>query len=157
MSDPLVYFITFRTYGTWLGGDERGTVDRWHNIPGRPRAVASPARAAYRTSLLRDEPGILHSVERTVVDAAIRETCAVREWPLLALNVRTNHVHVVLWSPEPPEKAMNMLKAYSTRALRREDLRGSSDRPWARHGSTRHLFRKDDVDAACAYVTYGQD
>jgi hypothetical protein len=25
---PLAYFISFRTYGTWLHGDERGSVNR---------------------------------------------------------------------------------------------------------------------------------
>ena len=27
---PLAYFITFRSYGTWLHGDKRGSVDRLH-------------------------------------------------------------------------------------------------------------------------------
>jgi hypothetical protein len=34
---PLAYLITFRTYGTWLHGDERGSVDRQHNVYGTPR------------------------------------------------------------------------------------------------------------------------
>ena len=28
---PLAYLITFRSYGTWLHGDKRGSVDRFHN------------------------------------------------------------------------------------------------------------------------------
>ena len=28
---PLAYFISFRTYGTWLHGDERFSVDRKQN------------------------------------------------------------------------------------------------------------------------------
>jgi hypothetical protein len=28
---PLAYLITFRCYGTWLHGDERGSIDRFHN------------------------------------------------------------------------------------------------------------------------------
>jgi len=28
---PLAYLITFRCHGTWLPGDERGSVDRFHN------------------------------------------------------------------------------------------------------------------------------
>jgi len=28
---PLAYLITFRWYGTWLHGDERGSIDRFHN------------------------------------------------------------------------------------------------------------------------------
>ncbi len=28
---PLAYLITFRSYGTWLHGDERGSVNRFRN------------------------------------------------------------------------------------------------------------------------------
>src|SRR5687767_4505235 len=28
---PLGYLITFRCYGTWLQGDTRGSIDRFHN------------------------------------------------------------------------------------------------------------------------------
>src|SRR5437762_2022331 len=34
---PLGYLITFRSYGTWLHGDARGSVDRFHNAFGTPR------------------------------------------------------------------------------------------------------------------------
>ena len=36
------YFLTFRTYGTWLHGDERGSVDRKHNQFGEPLLLPSP-------------------------------------------------------------------------------------------------------------------
>ncbi len=39
---PLGYHITFRCYGTWLHGDERGSVDRFHNRYGSP--LISPNR-----------------------------------------------------------------------------------------------------------------
>ncbi|MBA3569994.1 MAG: hypothetical protein H0W28_11765 [Pyrinomonadaceae bacterium] len=28
---PLAYFISFRTFGTWLHRDKRGSIDRFHN------------------------------------------------------------------------------------------------------------------------------
>ncbi|HAF13747.1 MAG TPA: hypothetical protein DCK99_08610, partial [Blastocatellia bacterium] len=28
---PLAYFISFRSYATWLHGDKRGSIDRFHN------------------------------------------------------------------------------------------------------------------------------
>ena len=34
---PLAYLISFRAYGTWLHGDRRGSVDRFHNRYGTPR------------------------------------------------------------------------------------------------------------------------
>jgi hypothetical protein len=39
---PLAYFIMFRSYGTWLHGDSRGSVDRLHNTYGTPRLPPNP-------------------------------------------------------------------------------------------------------------------
>jgi hypothetical protein len=39
---PLAYLITFNTYGSWLHGDRRGSVDRFHNRYGTPRVGANP-------------------------------------------------------------------------------------------------------------------
>jgi hypothetical protein len=39
---PLAYLITFRTYGTWLHGDERYSMDRHgKNIYGTPKVLPS--------------------------------------------------------------------------------------------------------------------
>jgi len=39
---PLAYLITIRTHGTWLHGDERGSVDRHgQNIYGTNRIAAN--------------------------------------------------------------------------------------------------------------------
>jgi hypothetical protein len=40
----LAYFITFHTYGTWLHGTERGSVDRAHNTLGTPLLPPDVAR-----------------------------------------------------------------------------------------------------------------
>jgi len=39
---PLAYLITFRAYGTWLHGDSRGSVDRFHNRYGAPLIAPNP-------------------------------------------------------------------------------------------------------------------
>ena len=40
---PLAYLITIRTFGTWLHGDLRGSVDRHgKNIYGAPRIEPTP-------------------------------------------------------------------------------------------------------------------
>jgi hypothetical protein len=41
---PLAYFITFHTYGTWIHGDDRGSVDRHHNLYGTPMLPPDPSR-----------------------------------------------------------------------------------------------------------------
>lgn len=45
---PLGYLITFRCYGTWLHGDERGATDRFHKRYNRrifPEAIAGETSA----------------------------------------------------------------------------------------------------------------
>jgi REP element-mobilizing transposase RayT len=105
---------------------------------------------------MMQQPFDLDGQRRHVVERAVREVCAYREWALHALNVRTNHVHLVVSSPLPPEAAMTTLKAWSTRRLREAGLLESDVKPWSRHGSTRYLWTIDDVQAACSYVIDSQ-
>jgi REP element-mobilizing transposase RayT len=153
---PLAYFITFRCYGTWLPGDERGT-DRWHGRFDAPllppnRGLAGTSRARMRHAAVR-----LDEAARFCVESAVRETCCVRGWALHAVNVRTNHVHVVVSAPETPEWIMNTLKSWSTRALRTASILDRQVTPWSRHGSTRYLWNERDVEDACTYVMEAQD
>jgi hypothetical protein len=39
---PLAYLITFRSYGTWLHGDQRGSIDRFHNRYKSPYIEPNP-------------------------------------------------------------------------------------------------------------------
>ena len=52
---------------------------------------------------MKAPPATLNDDRRAVVEATIRQTCTARGWHLIALNVRTNHVHVVLGAESPPE------------------------------------------------------
>ncbi len=92
---PLAYFISFRSYGTWLHGDNRGSIDRFHNRYGDPYLPQSEAWERHNRKQRKAEPFILGARERRAVQKAIRETCTIREWHLHALNVRTDHVHVI--------------------------------------------------------------
>lgn len=118
---PLAYFITFRCYGTWLHGDERGSVDRDHNAYGTPTYPQRDLRTSYVQGLLKQPPVLLDARRRHSVEAAIRETCGIRTWSLFALNVRTNHVHSVVNSPgEKPRAVMTAFKANATRQMRED-------------------------------------
>src|SRR5205085_4266068 len=109
---PLAHLITFRCYGTWLHGDERGAVDRLHNRYKAPFARASQRRHEHNRKLLKAEAVILNANQRSSVENAIRETCAIRHWLMYALSVRTNHVHVVVSiGSKKPEHALNAFKA----------------------------------------------
>ena len=153
---PLGYFITFTAYRDRLHGDVRGTVDRWHNTPGQTIIQRAPARGAFEQDRTTHPPVVFDARLRHALDESIRETCAAREWPLHALHVRSNHVHLVLSAPDPPERVMTSLKAWCTRRLRERRIIARDARLWARHGSTRYLWSSGDVEIACTYVTDGQ-
>ena len=81
---PLAYFITFRTYGTWLHGDERGSVDLSHNVYGTPMLPANKPRKSYERSLLACRP-VLGLRQRAAVEKGIRETCKIRKMATVGL------------------------------------------------------------------------
>lgn len=85
---------------------------------------------------------------------AIREVCAYRGWTLLAVHVRASHVHLVVAAKERPGKVMGDVKAYASRALNRGERRAT--RRWTRHGSTRYLWKSEQVYAAVQYVVHEQ-
>ena len=97
-------------------------------------------------------PVLFEAHQRLVVHRVIGEVCVVRRWALWAVNVRTNHVHVVLAGPCAPELMMTSFKSWSTRRLQEEGLLPRGQRVWSRHGSTRYLWNHRAVEAACRYV-----
>ena len=97
-------------------------------------------------------PYLLDARRRRIVLEAIKGVCNHNGWNLLATHVRTNHVHVVLDSPRTPERVMNALKSYASRALNEAFMESSETRRWARHGSTRYLWTPEQIAAAIHYV-----
>ncbi|MEO8540382.1 MAG: hypothetical protein ABI577_11630 [bacterium] len=150
------YLITFTTYGTRLHGDERGTVDRRSARVGTPRLAPNEGRAFVARHAMAGETLTLSTMQRVCAEAAIKELGARRHWNLWALNVRTNHVHVVVSAEEAPEIVMQGMKAWVTRALRESGLAGEAERIWTRHGSTRWLNTDASLAAAVDYVLFQQ-
>jgi REP element-mobilizing transposase RayT len=152
----VTYLITFACYGSHLHGDESGSVDRSHNIPGHRVVGADEVRASRERELMDQPPYFLNARGRRAVLGAIREVCSHRQWSLLAAHVRTNHVHAVVEAEARPEKVMNDFKSYATRRLHRISADKTDRKRWARHGSTRWLWDRDDVGAAIRYVVEEQ-
>jgi REP element-mobilizing transposase RayT len=148
----MMYLLTFSCYGTRLHGDESGSVDPRHNIPGHLRIDANVARVLSEQNRMTQEPYEMDEPRRQSVLASIVEHCQHRNWRLLAAHVRTNHVHVTVDAPVAPEKVLNELKAYASRKLNQANLDSRDRRRWSRHGSTRYLWKLDEVEAAIAYV-----
>ncbi len=150
------YLITFTCYGGHLHGDESGSVDRRHNLPGSRLLEADPQRASLACQRMDQAPYWLDRVSRAAVLEALREVCLHRGWSLLAAHVRTTHVHVIVEADVRPERVRNDFKSYASRGLNRLGRDGANRKRWARPGSTRWLWKDQDVQEAIRYVVEEQ-
>jgi REP element-mobilizing transposase RayT len=150
------YLITFACYGCRLHGSESGSVDRDHNAPGTPILEEDSARAAGERERMDQASYGLDQVRRDAVLEAIHEVCKHRGWSLLTAHVRTNHVHTVVAADTPPERIMGDFKTYASRRLNGMRLDEPNRKRWARHGSTRWLWKQEHISAAVQYVVAEQ-
>jgi len=161
MPDPLAFFITWTTYGTWLPGDERGWVKRGHGI-----LPADPIAKREAEARMTEDACILDKEQRQVVETTIADHCQIRGWELHAVNCRTNHVHVVVSANRDPDEVREQFKAWCTRRLKQlERLRAAdSGKPgaeirenwWTERGSRHYLGDEESLEAAVLYVRDGQ-
>jgi REP element-mobilizing transposase RayT len=94
----------------------------------------------------------LDATRRSLVLQAVKEVCRFRAWELLAVHVRTAHVHAVISAEPPPEKVMTDLKAYASRRLNEAELDVPGQQRWSRHGSTVYLWTPGMLHGAIDYV-----
>lgn len=106
--------------------------------------------------LLKQPPVKLDSRQRPIIESAIRETCDIREWKLWAMNVRTNHVHVVLSANKKPEAVLSALKANATRTMREARVWTTELSPWEFRGSKKYLWDEKQLTDAIGYVECDQ-
>lgn len=157
MPEPIAYFFTWVTYGTWLPGDERGWVEyrRGWKPPDPVRKLEAAARMTEGACWLDPE-------QRAAVEEQVAETCRYRGWTLHAVNCRTNHVHVVVTAPGLLRTIRSQLKAWCSRKL--ANLARSRQQPgaprthwWAERGSQRYINDEVSLESAVRYVRDGQD
>ncbi len=151
-NQTLGYFLTFTTYGTWLHGDERGSVDR------KAHELILPDARLHR--LLQDQlkyaPITLDAEMRRVVREAIEECCEFKGWTLIRLNVRTNHVHCIVRADDAIGRVLNALKARATRLVREAKLIPAQRPLWTEGGNKRELKSEQALEASFRYVADGQ-
>ena len=150
--DPLGYFLTWSSYGTWLPGDERGWSRKyvWNVRPPNPSLVK------FAQSQMKEPAFTLSVSSRILVADTIRRHCEIRGWTLHAVNARSNHVHVVVTAPSyQPERVGEQFKAWSTRRLK--EVEPARTRFWTEGGSCRWINQEAELDAAVIYVLEGQD
>jgi len=148
----LAYFITFSTYGTWLHHNEKGSVDRDHNFYGTPFLDSDDSAERLNKVVMVQSPYVMSAAEREIVCRAIVDLANEKGWDLLAVHVRTNHVHIVIGSDREPGRLMSDLKARASRDLTRAGFGDANRKRWTRHGSTKHLFRDEQVYEKISYT-----
>ena len=155
---PLAYLISFRACGTWLHGDQRGSMSRRQNKYGTPRIAPNPGLQRAETKQLKHPALSLDGRERPVIEQAIRQVCFHRGYWLRAIDVRTSHVHTVVSAATKPEPVLQAFQAYATRKLREAGLLSGdvNVKPWTRHGSTPYLWQERHVARAIDYVLNGE-
>ena len=162
LPEPLAYFLTWTTYGTWLPGDKRGWV-RYR----RGWQIPDPVKKLEATARMTDDACRLNDQGRRVVEATIASHCRIRNWTLHAVNCRSNHLHIVVMASEHPDALRDQFKAWCTRRLKelqqRRKASGSRQsvpvrkRWWAERGSKRYINDADSLEAAILYVLEAQD
>lgn len=155
-TQPLAFLITFRSYGTWLRGDERGSVDRRkYHVYGTPDMPANTMLLDDERAELKNPAGLLNRAQRDIVELAIREVCEHRAYVLHAVNVRTNHVHSVVTAPCKPERVMDSFKAMQHGSSVKQVCRAETS---SRGQGTvaRIIFGEEQVQRAIDYVINGQ-
>lgn len=153
---PLAYFITFSCYGTHLHGHEAESVDRSHNKYGFPHLQPDEKRRQLAEKNMDQEIYILDTTHARIVLDSIIKTSTHRQWNLIAAHVRSTHVHVVIQALDNPEKIMNALKSYASRALNKAGYENSEQKRWTRHGSTRYVWKVEELANAIQYVLHEQ-
>ena len=150
--DPIAYFITWTTYGTWLPGDDRGW---WRKGDGERHDPNELVQAVSKSEM--KEPGFFMTTgDRLIVESTISRHCEIRSWTLHAKNARSNHVHVVVTASEyAPETVRDQLKAWSTRKL--QPRHPSRERFWTEGASGRWINHESDLEAAIIYTNDAQD
>ena len=152
MNDPIAFFITIATYGTWLPGDERGWIEYQHGWQ-----LPDPVRKVEAKAKMSEDACVLTRAQRDAAEEQVMETCSVRNWLLHEVNCRTNHIHVVVTAQHThPKKVRADLKAWCTRKLRQLPM--ESRQNWlADRGSIRWIFNEEQLLRVIAYVRDGQD
>ncbi|HUQ72070.1 MAG TPA: transposase [Planctomycetaceae bacterium] len=159
MSHPLAFHLTWTAYGTWLSGDERGWVES-----GRTGIQSSDRQRFEQARSRLAEPSVeFTSEQRELILTTIQDHCRHRGWTLHAVNIRSNHVHVVVSGLCEPETMMNQFKAWCSRrlsdaaGLSAKVARHAGRRRWfTAHGSTKWINDEQYLADAIHYVLHGQ-
>jgi REP element-mobilizing transposase RayT len=160
-------------YGTWLPGDERGSVTSvsdvrpedvpsdfrfQHDIPGTPWEEGIPQLHRAAAAQMKGPPIHFDLQKAEIVLAQFQETATYRGRLLRAVSIMYNHCHLVVQTADDPDPGRMLadFKAYASRALNRCFGKPPADTWWTTNGSKRKLRDEQALAAAIHYVLYKQ-
>ncbi len=155
VSERAIQFISFRAYGTWLRGDERGWQPKGARY-GEQFEQDKPSLRAYDASRMRFKAFRLGAKASEVVLESLHRLCTRRDWTLLSVCITETHVHVLLLASEPASKTLGDAKGFATRGLREAGQVAAERPPWSRGGSARTLRLASEVERVQSYIREDQ-
>jgi REP element-mobilizing transposase RayT len=152
MDEPITYFITWTTYGTWLPGDHRG----WRKKD-KGNQTAQPLLEDWVRDRLSEKPVLLNNAQRKKVEDVCYEHADRRGWVIHAVSARSNHVHIAVTADAPPNKVRDQFKANATRVLRQNPDPITSEKVWTRGGDCEIVDTDDELERVIQYIREAQD
>lgn len=106
---------------------------------------------------------VLTDAQRSLIEQTVRDHCQIRGWVLRAVNVRTNHIHVVVKADRDPYEVMDQFKAWCSRKLSDDAglvgavAKRSGRRRWFTEGGNKQVIDNEEYLAnAVRYVLEAQ-
>ncbi len=152
MNEPITYFLTWTTYGTWLPGDRRGW-RKWNS----GAQESKPLLESWCRSQMQEEAILLNRHQRQKVQEICEHHAEIRGWVLHANNARSNHVHLVVTADAAPNKVRDQFKANATRVLRQPPDAITNEKIWTRGGDVDIVDGEENLEQVILYVTEFQD
>ena len=152
MNDPITYFITWTTYGTWLPGDARG----WRKTK-KGDQPPQPLLEEWCRDRMTESPVLLNDTQRDKVEVVCREHAGIRGWVLHAVSARSNHVHLAVTADKAPKIVRDQFKANATRVLRQAPDAITNEKVWTRGGDCEIVDGEDELERVVQYILEAQD
>jgi REP element-mobilizing transposase RayT len=144
MVKTLGYMVTWTTYGTWLQGDKRGFVK-----DGKILEASTELEQDNKKRQSSDKVSLTKEQREIVRISILREAEKIKE-SILAISVRSNHVHAVIeGGGKPVNTVMNRFKTAAYYAMRE---RGFEGKVWTSGYDRRFCFSEKDLKTRVDYV-----
>ena len=145
-------FITISTYGTRLHGDERGSVNRRGTTLRAHFVAPNQKLERIKRAQMNQPPMVFDTPQRTCVHHALESFCAYKQWLVLALHVRTNHIHALIYGKTHSQRIVQGIKAAATRALREAGLIDEARKVWTEGASITTCETDEDIATIRDYI-----